>query len=242
MKALRIAGWRRFEKSDHKKCKNMTWVATPTSHDGIGFLRLLTSPEGLRRYGGWHLILQVAARCPTHGLLVSDAGRPLGAAEIALKTRANEADISDAITACCDVGWLEYVEIPDGAPEDSGETPQPSCLQDRTGQDKTREDRDSGSSGTRPTPPGCALLLSALKAVNAAYDEKALGEWIAWLTNDVEAESDQENAEVIRWAGREAKGRGVEMRYARHMAKPDWTAACRQHAKDWRNSAGMVRR
>jgi hypothetical protein len=239
VKALRVAGWSRFEKSDHKKCKNMTWVATPTSHDGIGFLRLLTSPEGLRRYGGWHLILQVAAKCPSHGLLVSDSGRPLGAAEIALKTRANESDISDAITACLEIGWLEWVEVDGKVPEVSGGFPEGSRLQDRTGQDKTGEDSDSGSSGNA-TPPGCALLISSLKAIKAATDAKALDEWITWLNNDVGAETDAENSEVIRWAGREAKDRGVEVRYARHLAKPDWTKACSTHLKDWRRLKGAV--
>lgn len=81
---------------------------------------------------------------------------------------------------------------------------------------------------------GFAMVISSLKASNAAYDSKALGEWITWLTDDVGADFDGEGAEVIRWATHEAKERGVEVRYARHLAKPDWTKACTTHLKDWR--------
>lgn len=218
MKALRIVGWSRFEKSDHKKCKNMTWVATPTSHDGIGFLRLLTSPEGLRKYGGWHLILQVAAKCPTHGLLVSDAGRPLGAIEIALKTRANEIDITDAIQACCEIGWLEYVEIPDAAPESSGETPQSSCLQDRTGQDKTGEDRAPES----PTPPAAGKPGERTKAVLRGLGLRATDdtaqEWADLARRRAKCAAPDDMLKFIPWAVEQAKKDGVAVQYAREVA------------------------
>lgn len=243
MKALRIVGWSRFEKSDHKKCKNMTWVATPTSHDGIGFLKLLTSPDGLRRYGGWHLILQIAAKCPTHGLLVSDAGRPLGAAEIALKTRANESDINDAIQACCEIGWIESVDVTERTPESSGETPEDSCLQDRTGQDKTGQER-TGARSAPPTPPGCNLLMAALKASNAAgaivREREALDEWITLTINDIECRDDAESAEAVRWMIRQAKKDGVVARYARHVQ--DRIESCRIHMEHYRRDvkAGKI--
>lgn len=171
MKAIRVANWERFEKSDHKKCSVMHWIATPNSHDGIGFLTLLTLPDGLRKYGGWHLILQIASKCPTRGLLVSDSGRCIGAKEIALKTRSNEKDISDSIAACLSIGWLEHLEVSGNSPEDSGNSPEDSGdpqefsgLQNRTEQDRTGQDNSAASAETAPakkkrdTSPETALV------------------------------------------------------------------------------------
>ena len=139
---LRIANWSRFEPSDAKKCKFMQWVAVPINHSGLGYLEIMSHPDGIRMIGGWLLILQVAAQCPERGLLVSDSGRILGAREIALKTRANEKDISDCIELLCENGWLIDSESsgrhPDGIRTASG-------LQDSTGQDKTEQNKKAAA-------------------------------------------------------------------------------------------------
>ena len=136
MKALRINGWNRYEKADSKKCTTMQWVAVPINHDGLGYIEMITRPDGLRTVGGWLLILQLAAKCPTRGLLVTDSGRALGAREIALKTRASESDIQAAISVLLEHGWIEEVEVSGSLPEP---VRTPSGLQDKTRQDRTRQ-------------------------------------------------------------------------------------------------------
>ncbi len=136
MKALRVANWERFEKADSRKCVSMSWVAVPINHDGLGYLELMSHPDGIRMIGGWLLILQVAARCPERGLLVADSGRVLGAKEIALKTRAQEKDISRCIETLLSNGWLVHTEVSGQHPDNVRTT---SGLQDITVQDSTEQ-------------------------------------------------------------------------------------------------------
>lgn len=152
MKALRVTKWEKFEKSDSKKCVTMSWVSVPINHSGLGYLEIMSHPDGIRMIGGWLLILQIAAQCPTRGLLVADSGRLIGAREIALKTRAQEKDISDCITLLLQNGWLEEVEV-SGQHPDSIRTP--SGLQYSTVQNKTGETRE------RATPPAAPAPIQA---------------------------------------------------------------------------------
>lgn len=149
MKALRVTNWSRFEKSDSKKCVTMTWVSVPINHSGLGYLEIMSHPDGIRMIGGWLLILQVAAQCPTRGLLVADSGRVIGAREIALKTRAQEKDITACIALLLQNGWLEEVEV-SGQHPDTIRTA--SGLQDSTVQDKTGETRTSATPPAAPEP------------------------------------------------------------------------------------------
>ena len=134
MKALRITGWERYAPTDAKKCKVMQWVAVPINHEGLGYIEMITRPDGLRTIGGWLLILQVAARCPVRGTLVADSGRILGPREIALKTRTNEGDISACIATLLEARWMEEFDL-SGQHPDAIRTA--SGLQDRTVHDIT---------------------------------------------------------------------------------------------------------
>jgi hypothetical protein len=143
--AYEIVDWQRYEVADSRKCKVMQWVAVPINQDGLGYIELVTRPDGVRTIGGWLLILQLAARCPKRGLLVSDGGRILGGREIALKTRANEEDIKACLDTLCEVGWIRQVES-SGHHPDAIRTP--SGLQDRTGQDRTGQDKRQEPNGS----------------------------------------------------------------------------------------------
>ena len=144
MKALQVTNWSRFEPSDSRKCKSMQWVAVPINHSGLGYLEVMSHPDGIRMIGGWLLILQVAAQCPKRGLLVADSGRILGAREIALKTRAQEKDVRACIALLLSNGWLEEVEASGQHPDNIRTT---SGLQDITGQDRGEHPEDT------PPPP-----------------------------------------------------------------------------------------
>jgi hypothetical protein len=125
MKALRIVGWTRYLHADCKRGASkvladgthtsgpLAWVKCPTSHTGLGFLDLMDHPDGMAHFGAWVLILETAARCPVHGTLITDGGRPLGARELALKTRGNADIFAAAISRLLAIGWLEEVEMQD---------------------------------------------------------------------------------------------------------------------------------
>lgn len=246
MKAFSIVGWDDlYETAETKKLKNLSWVPTPNSHNSLGFCELLSHPNGMAHYGAWNLILQVASKCPVRGLLVSGRNKVHDARSIALITRGSERMIQEAIPRLVEIGWLAELELgespgtPGEDPGKTGEAPGTPVLKGREGKGKEWKGREAASAAP---PPGCALLISSLKAAKAAGTEKrevdALNEWIEWLTNEVGCESDDENAEIIRWAGRETKERGVEMRYARHMTKNGWTEAAKIYLKDWRKLRG----
>lgn len=173
MMAYRICNWSRYEKADSKKCTTMQWVAIPIAHDGMGYIEIMARPDGVRIVGGWLLILQIAARCPTRGLLVTDSGRVLGAREIALKARAQVDDIKTALEVCCEQGWIEEVEVSGSRPD---AIPTPSRLQDRTRQDKTVQ------SAAAPPPAredaADALGMDQMQAAPKARVPK--DDWLHW--------------------------------------------------------------
>ncbi len=151
MNAIKVVNWDRFEKADSKKCVTMQWVAVPINHSGLGYLEVISRPDGVRTIGGWLLILQLAAQCPRRGVLITDSGRIMGAHEIALKTRAPESDIKSCIKTLLEVGWLEYEnqsgQRPDNVPTSSG-------LQDRTVQDSTGQDKRQEPDGSEADSVG----------------------------------------------------------------------------------------
>src|SRR4051812_44415687 len=74
-----------YENSETRKLKKLSWVPIPNRHDGKGYRRLLASPEGPGSFGAWILILEVASRCPTRGVLVDTDG-PIDSRGMADKT------------------------------------------------------------------------------------------------------------------------------------------------------------
>ena len=223
MKALRIVGWDRYETADSRKCRTMQWVAVPINHDGLGYIEMMSHPEGIRMIGGWLLILQLAARCPVRGVLVSDGGRVLGAREIALKLRAPQAQIEQCIEALVAAKWIEEFEYSGSLPDTI-----PTTGQHRTAQDSTGEGR-----------PTCVQLQAALKAGKAAgaraHEREALDEWIALTTDHCGCEYDADAAEAVTWMIKRARAHGTIVRWAREVA--DQAEDCRRHITAWKKGA-----
>src|SRR5690349_20483359 len=72
-----IAQWDKlYENSQSRKVDKLRWVPMPNHHDGKGFRRLMMLPDAVEIYGAWALIVQVASKCPTRGVLL-DADGPL---------------------------------------------------------------------------------------------------------------------------------------------------------------------
>jgi hypothetical protein len=191
MMALQVANWSRFEPSDSRKCKSMQWVAVPINHNGLGYLEVMSHPDGIRMIGGWLLILQVAAQCPKRGLLVADSGRILGAHEIALKTRAQEKDIKSCIALLLENGWLEEVESSGQHPDNIRTT---SGLQDRTVQDR---------GGHPEAPPAPASPIRT-----RARDEWKYAEGEPWVRVGRKAGCDIRSSNWELWSGAIARSGG----------------------------------
>ena len=100
-----------FENNRTRDMVKMSWVPVPNKHDGEGFQRIMRQADGIKIYGCWHLILQVASKCLRgRGTLVRDDGTPLTAEAIALKTGwRKSADIQRALDflSSPDVAWID---------------------------------------------------------------------------------------------------------------------------------------
>ncbi len=107
----RIKDWNViYEKAQTRKCDGMKWVAVPNKHDGSGYATVAAHERNCELFTAWILILEVASKMPTRGLLVKD-GKPLTARDLAKRTRFPEEIFHLAFTVLVDpeIGWLERV-------------------------------------------------------------------------------------------------------------------------------------
>lgn len=189
----RIRGWDAsgFEVSQNSRTRGpLKWVALPTKHDGKGFRKLIGQKEGAAFFGCWCLLVQVAAKCPTRGVLADDDG-PLSSSDLHLKTGAPEELMARAIKFLHTLGWLETVELevtpplalPRDCPADAPREPQFDTLQQNvaheqqdvvlrnvTERDVTERD-DTRASATRAVPLPASLEVS----------ETFCASWSEWL-------------------------------------------------------------
>jgi hypothetical protein len=119
----RIRNWDEyFEKAESRRVKTMSWVPIPTKHDGSGFRRIALHERSVELYCAWMLIVQVAAKMPTRGLLFKD-GKALTARDLHYRTGYPEEIFHLAFTVLVenDIGWLERV-AGDGTDENQEST------------------------------------------------------------------------------------------------------------------------
>ncbi len=139
--------------------KSHSWVAMPNKHDGKTFRRLMDRADAVEVYGAWCLIVQVASKCPTRGVL-ADADGPLTADDLSLKTggKAKIFEKSLEVLSSKDIGWLSRAnmkstdtglrECSESAPRVLGPT-----VPDRTLPNHTIPDLKLHSSEATGTPP-----------------------------------------------------------------------------------------
>ena len=112
MKVYRIRNWDvHFEVSQSRRGEHK-WVAIPNKHDGKGFRRLIRHERGLEFFGVWVLLVQIASKCPTRGLL-ADIDGPLTAEDFADKTGVNESLFTEALQLLIgpSIAWVEQCEF-----------------------------------------------------------------------------------------------------------------------------------
>jgi hypothetical protein len=144
----KIREWdRHFEVAQTRKVDRMNWVALPVKHDGLGFRRIMAMPDGAAIYGAWVLLLQVAAKCPTRGVLADENG-PLDIDDLEMKTGCASKVFSAALKVLTSnrIGWILVAEYQ----QDGSQLP----LQDRTDKtDITGQDNTDLTSPKGDCPP-----------------------------------------------------------------------------------------
>ena len=179
-----IRDWEKhFEKSQSTRVLRASWVAVPNRHDGKSFRRLMRLPDGVAIYGAFHLIIQVASKCPKRGILADEDG-PLSPEDISDKTGAPAEIIQKALDVCCEpaIGWVicsERSPSRSGVVSEHAQKDLPTGItgiteHDMTEQDKTEQTPENSSEAdsvkVNGSPPvnGC-VDLSQAEAIYLAY-------------------------------------------------------------------------
>jgi hypothetical protein len=119
MPAYQIKDWdKHFENHESRKVKGVRWIALPNKHDGKSYRRLSQLPGASEIFAAWTLILQVASKMPTRGILADEDG-PLDSDDLSAMTGFPAEIFDKAFKALIEpkIGWLEM------SPEVSREKP-----------------------------------------------------------------------------------------------------------------------
>lgn len=109
----RIRNWSKlYEKAQSRDVKQISWVAIPNSHEGRGFIDLMARTDALEIFGCFVLILQVASKCPTRGLLLREDGplTPLDCARICRSARIDIFEKAFQVLSSDPIKWIEKIE------------------------------------------------------------------------------------------------------------------------------------
>lgn len=108
MPTYAVKNWERdFENAESRRTRHLRWVPVPNRHDGRGYRRLTRHPRAPEIFSAWCLILQVASKMPTRGILEDDDG-PLTADDLSDKTGFHSEVFELAFNVLSDnkIGWI----------------------------------------------------------------------------------------------------------------------------------------
>jgi|DEB0MinimDraft_6_1074348.scaffolds.fasta_scaffold21406_2 hypothetical protein len=154
---FQITKWQdRFENNDSRKITNARWVPVPNKHDGLGFRHIAAHERNCEIFAAWTLILQVASRMPTRGIL-HNGEFPLDAEDLAVMTGFPQGafEIAFEVLSQPKIGWIEVAterhDSPENAPDSEMESPaQPDAETDITGDHPDSPGSSPGTPGSHP--------------------------------------------------------------------------------------------
>lgn len=241
---MRIANWERhYETSESKRIKHLLWVATPNTHDSVGYRRLLKHPQGMAHYGAWNLILQTASKCSPRGLLAfGRAGRREDhtAETLADVTGGSESIIREAISRLLEIGWLE--ECPAESLQSAGQAlPSAGHAQELSGQATSTGQGGQGPQGGKdtpaanaPPPPGKPgeRTKATLRGLGLRATDDTVQEWNQLARSRAKCDDPESILGFIAWSVKRAKTDGIAVQFAREVAiyADEWAAKHRRTA------------
>jgi len=205
-----IPGWEEhFEISQSKRVpegKALSWVAMPTSHQSREYRRILRSEHGPSVFGAWCAIVQLAAKMPKRGTLADKSG-PLEIEDIADEIGFPCEIVRHAVSVLMSDGinWLHQIDASQTSKmlrENSEHAPSTvddsiPTGQDRTGHNKTGQEKEKSAPPPRldqgpeafdlKTIPG---ILAAFQDINPAWGRGLRAEMA--ITNRLRGQSDPE--------------------------------------------------
>ena len=112
--AYAIKRWSsRFENAQSRRTKDLNHSLTPHELNSTHLETLMSKEGGPVALAVWHILIQLATRCPQRGLLVDEDG-PLTDKTIAKACHLPEEEVSKALSLLMSesIGWLDIVECP----------------------------------------------------------------------------------------------------------------------------------
>lgn len=176
-----------FENAGSRKLKGAHgWVPIPTKHDGKSYRRLMMMPRGPEIYAAWILIIQVAAKCPTRGVLADQDG-PLTEDDLSIKTSCPAELFSAAlkVLASKEIGWLlvepwersgSTVALPTIPTIPNQPTNQPKPIPPHSHSEPSDDADSNGLAGGRERLSGWGKVADRLAAMGASRWRETIAE------------------------------------------------------------------
>ena len=130
-----VKDWgKHFENGESRRYRSLAWVPVKNKHDGKGYRRVVQHPKSVQVFCAWNLIVQVASKMPTRGLLLDEDG-PLTTSDLSMKTGFPESIFEVAFEVLIDpkIGWIViHSRRPAQMPADARQNPVNRTEQNRT--------------------------------------------------------------------------------------------------------------
>lgn len=174
MQLVKVRNWdRNFECAQSRKVAGpLKFVAVPTKHDGKSYRRLMAHANGQAIYCAWILIVQVAAKCPTRGILADDDG-PLTAEDLFIKTGCPSTLFEEAFEVLTSkpIGWLEITESTPDSAQNGSTLPRATTGVAYINQPTNQPDSNDRNQPTNQPDSGLVGGLVGLKILEEVRDE-----------------------------------------------------------------------
>lgn len=150
----RIKDWSlRYETSETRKLKSLSWVRLNNKMDGLAFKLLAKRPDGAEVFCAWVLMLELASKATPRGDL-SHNNLPLSPGEMGEITGFPGDMFERALLFLCSpkIAWIERISPLPGEMGENPETPgnHPENLPLKEGK---KEEKEGKANGSRFAPP-----------------------------------------------------------------------------------------
>ena len=161
--SLRIRNWKdHFENNRTKDLKKTAWVPVPNRMDDLGYIRLVTHPNGASHLGAWIAILEIVSRCDPRGTFPHQGAEiPQALAEI---SRLPATVFEEVLPRLSQLQWIEYVgEIP----QEGAEIPQEGAPRAHAeGNGREQKGTEGNGTETPKTPASGETLFDEQTSTN----------------------------------------------------------------------------
>ncbi len=234
-----IRDWdRHFENSDSRKVRALSWVPMRNKHDGAGYRRVAILENSADVFCGWCLIVQVASRMPTRGVLC-DIDGPLDAADLAARTGYPERVFTAAFEALTSpkIQWLERVNAPGSLPETpiSSTSVLPASTSVLPFEVPLPGKKGVEGKGTEVVASATTSLSPTVAENRTASTYPTMDEAKAYAESQTQRTIKPEWVEKW-WLDRDRKGWTYDTRSGSQVPIRDWKSDIQFYAKAWKDT------